>query len=701
MSKTLPLLDALSEIFNGYSIPKSREQIELLLESPKDSSFGDIAFPCHVLAKELKKAPPVIAKEILEKLIEDKNLKELFSKIEIAGPYINLTYDSSKLAADLIPNIDKFLDRKSSQNTKVMIEYSQPNTHKAFHVGHVRNASLGDSLCRIFNDQGFDVVPVNYLGDEGTHVAKCIWYYEKFHKNETPTSNKGEFLGVLYTKANNLIELDALTNAPHIGVVVAEISDIKPHSNPKWRTLEIKLSDNIYTVVTGATGGKAGDKIAFAKPGTRFNGKIIDTADKGGVQSQGMVLSEKELLGNGDNQKIYIFENSAPLGEEVAEIFRTDNDKSDKLLNLIKNRESEVSKVLQGIESGSGYYYDLWLKTKEWSLDEFKEIYKWLGCSFERYFLESEFGERSKQTVRKYQQKGIFVESDGAIGADLKEYGLGFCILIKRDGTALYATRDLTLAEDKFNDFKIDKSIYVVDSAQTLHFQQVFKCLELMGYEKAKLCYHLPYAQVVRPDGKMSSRKGNVILFSELKSLLLNKITSEYLEKYKGDWSDSEIELAANRIAKATIRYGMLKQENNSQVIFDLDEWAGRSGNTGPYMLYAVARINSILREATSTGSTGNLNPSLLTHESEQSLLRHILNYDQVRTKAMQQYAPHTICTFVFELAKEFNRFYKNCSVMNAETTDLKQTRIDLIQAVQKTLIHGLNLLGIDTVERM
>lgn len=145
----------------------------------------------------------------------------------------------------------------------------------------------------------------------------------------------------------------------------------------------------------------------------------------------------------------------------------------------------------------------------QWCLDEFKRIYRWLNARFDHDFFESEVAAESKQTVAEYQAKGVFVMNDGAVGADLSQVGLGFQILLKRDGTGLYATKDLALARRKFEQFHIDKSIYVVDSAQSFHFQQVFATLKMMGYPQAERCYHLPYGLVILPDGKMSSRKGN------------------------------------------------------------------------------------------------------------------------------------------------------------------------------------------------
>lgn len=660
-------------------------EIEVIFEAPKDPKHGDLAFPCFVLSKTLKMPPQQIASE----------LSKIIPGAENVGGYLNFRLNQQEIASTLIPSILSGLKPFPDKKIRVMIEYSQPNTHKAFHVGHVRNASLGDSLARIFQFNGYTVTPVNYLGDEGTHVAKCLWYYDKFHKNEKPAKNKGEFLGEMYSKATNLLDLEALTEMPYPGIEVAKVESIAEHSlEKKWSVVKLTTKAGQKTVVSAAK--VQNGFVAYAPEGTRFGNKIIGKAEKKGTISEGMILSEKELGVSENNDVAYIIKKPAQIGELLIEVFRFG---SEPVLETLLARQAEVSKVLTEIESGKGSFYDLWKETREWSLDEFKEIYDWLGSKFDHFFFESEFGEPSKELVREFQKKGVFVESDGAIGADLKEYGLGFCVLIKRDGTALYATRDLTLAKKKFEEFKIDRSIYVVDSAQTFHFQQVFKCLELMGFKQAKDCFHLPYAQVVRPDGKMSSRKGNVFLFSQLREKLLNKAKHEYLEKYRGEWPDSEIEETAKVIALATIRYGMLKTENNSQVVFDLEEWAGRTGNTGPYLLYAYARIASILREVSEDPSTVDF--SLLKHETEEDLIRGLSGFNDVIVKACETYSPHLVCTYVYDLAKRFSRMYKECSILHAENKALQQSRRALIQASGEVIKQCLSLLGIPVVQRM
>ena len=345
---------------------------------------------------------------------------------------------------------------------------------------------------------------------------------------------------------------------------------------------------------------------------------------------------------------------------------------------------------------------EFWLNTRQWSIDELKETFAWLNCSFDHFFYESEYGETSKDLVREFQKKGVFVESQGAVGADLSKDGLGFCVLIKRDGTALYATRDLALAQRKFEEFKIDRSIYVVDAAQTLHFQQVFRCLELMGYEQVKKCFHCSYAQVVTPEGKMSSRKGKVILMSALKERLLSKIQSEFLDKYIGEWPEAERHEAARRIALATMRYGMLNVDNNSLVVFDMDAWTSKTGNTGPYMMYAYARTRSILRElGVQTLDLSDAKWDLLTDETEIDVLRLINEYHSVIESACERYSPHLVCAYVYDLAKRFSRMYQQCSVLHAETPELKLARAGLVCASGLVIQHGLSLLGIETVERM
>ncbi len=688
------------------------EQIEGLLEQPKDPKLGDLAFPCFRLAKALRKAPPAIAAELAATLAPALEEDASLGSVEAAGPYINFRIARAALAAELIPAIlaGDFTARRPDTGQRVMVEYSQPNTHKAFHVGHIRCAALGDSVARLIEWTGCEVVPANYIGDEGTHVAKCLWYLREVFRGEVPNENLGEFLGDLYTRATALLDLGTLTRAPLPGVRAARVLSVAPHpARAEWQVLELETHEGQVRVVCGARGAKAGDGVAWAPPGLRVAGKEVGAVDKLGVQSTGMVLSEAEAGLSDDNDRVALLPPDTAIGEEIAEVFALPEavPAGSGVLAELRRRQAGVSEVLQAIESGQGEIHALWLKTRQWSLDEFDRIYRWLNCRFDHVFYESEFGEAGKALVREFQAQGVFVESQGAVGADLSDSKLGFCLLIKRDGTALYATRDLALARVKFERFGIERSLYVVDSAQSLHFAQVFECLRRMGYAQAEKCHHLAYGQVVLPDGKMSSRKGNVILFSELEQRLLSKIRNEFLEKYAGEWNEEELDTAAQRIALATMRYGMLDQVNASQIVFDLDEWSARTGNTGPYMLYAYTRTRSILREVLGADQDAShldldgLDWGLLGDPSEEELLGFLLDYPNHVTRAAETLSPQVVCAYVYELSRKLNRWYKQCSVKHAEREPLRRARLALVDATGRVLAHGLGLLGIPTIERM
>jgi arginyl-tRNA synthetase len=695
----------------------SATDIENLLETPKDSSHGDIAFPCFQLARALKKAPPAIAADLVAKLNELLDGEKEIQKAVAIGPYINFILNKASLAAALVPAIvnGEFLKTRPAKQDRVMVEYGNVNTHKSFHVGHIRNASLGDSIVRLFKWNGFSTLPVNYLGDEGTHVAKCIWYILNHPENKMPETNRLEFLGEAYVKGTSQLDIANYSRCEIKGVKTARVEKVETHpTESEWFVVTLATADGAIQVVSQkktAGGVQPGWIVAHAAPGVALGSRQITAADRKGVQSVGLMLAEDEL-GVGEGKTVFNVEvpaellqlNKDGIGIDLIEVYKIPGTlpEGQRILPTLQKWSGEVSAVLQKLESQDPEMKDFWVKTRQWSIDELKETFTWLNCSFEHFFYESEYGETSKELVREFQKKGVFVESQGAVGADLSKDGLGFCVLIKRDGTALYATRDLALAQRKFEEFKVDRSIYVVDAAQTLHFQQVFRCLELMGYEQVKKCFHCSYAQVVTPEGKMSSRKGTVILMSALKERLLSKINSEFLDKYIGEWPDAERHEAARRIALATMRYGMLNVDNNSLVVFDMEAWTSKTGNTGPYMMYAYARTRSILRElGIEKLDLDNVQWDLLSDETEIDVLRLINEYHTVLESACERYSPHMVCAYVYDLAKRFSRMYQNCSVLRAETPELQRARAALVCATGLVIQHGLSMLGIETVERM
>jgi arginyl-tRNA synthetase len=555
------------------------------LEQPPEKSLGDYALPCFRFAKALKKNPNTVALELKSELDAANN--PWIDRVDLKGAFLNIFTNQKEVAKTLIPllvNGDglKFLSKNTSNNkTKVMIEFSQPNTHKEFHVGHGRNVCLGDSLCRIFSFNGFDIIPVNYIGDEGTHIAKCLWATDRYtgEKLDEKIENKAEWLGQRYVEANNLLKAASDT-----------------------------------------------DKVIY---------------------------------------------------------------------------NSEVSAILKAIESKTGKYYELWKTTRQYCLDDFDRIYKWLDVHFDHFFYESEVSEASQEIVEEYIKKGLFVEDNGAIGFDMSDKKLGFFMARKSDGTTLYGTKDLALAKVKFNQFHIDRSIYVVASEQNFHFKQVFYALEKMGFEKASKCYHLSYGMVVRPEGKMSSRSGNSFTFLQLINLVVLEINS-YLEKYKDEWDKARLEDTAHKLAVGAIKYGMLQADPNKEIVFDPKEWVSFEGNSGPYLMYSYARTQSILNKAIELGISLSLEHlDLLTHESERELMRHLYDFNQTVIYACENYKPSTIANHLFFTCKAYNRFYNEVSVLKSENENLRGARLALLNAFGNTLKQGLYLLGITPPEKM
>lgn len=691
---------AISDACRRIQVELSLDQILETLEKPKMREHGDIAFPCFTIARQLRQAPPVIAKRLEEEILANLVSRDVISVVVAAGPFLNFKIAVPFLASQVVSGIlgGRAIDARPSRGERIMVEYSQPNTHKAFHVGHVRCAAIGDSLSRLMRWQGFEVIPVNYLGDEGTHVARCLWYFKKVYKGEVPSKHLGEFLGDMYSRGTDALDISSLSRVGVIGVTAARVLKCEIHpKRSEWVVVDIETDLGPKRVVTNARNAEKGAVVAWAKPGTKVDGRSIGSADREGIESEGMLCSEKEL-GLGNDTELLILSPEIEVGVDLADVYA--NEPGSNPVAFIRQREREVSEVLQAIESQKGEFYEIWQTTKEWSMAEFKQIYAWLDCRFDHYFFESECGELGKALVNEFLGKGVFENSDGAVGANLQDEGLGFCILIKRDGTATYACRDLALAKIKFEQYHVDRSLYVVDERQKLHFQQVFSCLRRLGYPQAEKSHHFDYSLVVGKDGKMSSRKGNVVLFSQLQALLGARIESEFLAQYRGKWSDAEIDNALHVLSLATVRYGMLKQDPASQIVFDLEDWSSRSGNTGPYLLYAYARISSLLREVKDLDDSNRSFESLY-HESERDLILHLQEYEDVVEKAGNTCATHFLAGYLFELSKFFNAFYRDCSVHNAETEQLKSERFLLVKAVGRVLKGGLELLGIPVLERM
>lgn len=562
-------------IQEAFSLSVPWEKVYGLMGPTPSKDVGDMAFPLFIIAKEAKTNPAMAAKALDEKLTP---LPVFVSKKLVAGPYLNFFFDFNQIAKTLIPSMasGKFFEQKLTEKTpKTMVEYSQPNTHKEMHVGHMRNLCLGDALIRMHRYAGFDIVASTFPGDVGTHVAKCLWYLKFHYKGEEPKERKGAWLGSMYSTAHNKLE-----------------------------------------------------------------------------EERG---SEKEA----------------------------------------QNRE-QLTMILKQLEQKSGEFYDLWKKTREWSIELMNEVYAWANVKFDVWYWESEVDSDSVKLAKEYLAQGLFKEDAGAVGVDLSEYKLGFCMLLKTDGNGLYATKDIELARKKFQDYHIEKNIYIVDKRQEHHFKQVFKVLELMGFENAKKCFHLQYDFVELPDGAMSSRKGNIIPLQALIENMVKMIKEQYLARYISEWSSEEIEKTAQIVAKGAIKYGMTRIDPSKKIVFDMQDWLKLDGESGPYVQYVYARINSMLKKF---GKPTLMEMNIVAPQ-EKELVAVLMNFHHVIQQATEQYKPSILTAYLFDLSRAYNSFYAECPVGSAEEPT-KSSRLLLSKATGETLKKGLSLLGVEAPERM
>ena len=531
------------------------QQLKNLIETPPQN-LGDYAFPCFILTKTLKKSPIEIAKT-LQKLPTPQQIE----KIQATGPYLNFYIKKEYIL--------KQKHKQKIKKEKIMIEFSNPNPFKAFHVGHLRNTTLGEAITRLLTYQGYKTIPVNYYNDTGKHVATCIWGLENLKIKQL--EDKGEQLGNIYAEAS-----------------------------------------------------------------------------------------------------------------------------TKKLQN--KTFQKQISIIHQKLENKDKKYLKIYKQNLKHSENHFKQIYKDLQVNFKKIYYDSEFTQTGKDIVNNLKKLKIAEKSEGAIIANLEKYNLNTLVLLRTDKTAMYITKDLSMAIQRIKEYKLDRSIYVVASEQNLHFKQLFKLLELTGYKQAKKCFHLSYGLVHLPEGRMSSRKGRIILYNEIKRNLIKTINKE-IEKRHKTWPTQRKLKAQQAIFSAAIKFDMLLQDPNKEIIFDINKAISFEGDTGPYIQYTHARASSILKKA-KTKVTTKINYKLLSSTKESALISKISKLQETIEASAEQYKPSLLAHYLLELSHLFNDFYHSCPCIS-ENKELQKARLLLVQTTKETISKGLNLLAIQAPDEM
>jgi arginyl-tRNA synthetase len=366
--------------------------------------------------------------------------------------------------------------------------------------------------------------------------------------------------------------------------------------------------------------------------------------------------------------------------------------------------DAERREMYRRLDAGDPAVSELWRVTRQWSLDELDDILRVLGITMDVFFFESQVEEPAKEIVDELIARGIaederpagpvIVRIDEKLGLKKDKYRTA--VILRSDGTTLYLTKDLALAKQKFEQFHVDRSIYVVDVRQSLHFQQAFKILELMGFPQASKCYHLAYGFVSLPEGAMSARKGNVVLFMDVLEEAERRVLQVIAEK-NPDLPLEQRGAVARQVGLGALAYALLSVDNTKDIVFDWDSALSFDGQTAPYIQNAHVRANSILRKAGSLPPPASYTPQ---EQLEVELIDWISRFPAAAQQAALEYKPLHMASYAYDLARAFHGFYHAVPVIQAGEP-ARSARLRLVAAARQTLSNALRLLAIAAPEVM
>lgn len=579
-----------SILSDGVSKAFSLEIDALSIDVGKTSDFrfGDFTSSIALkISKQVGQNPKEIAGRLKVHIIDSKSeyANKFIERVDVAGPgflnfYLKRDY--------LLENLNNVIREKNNYGRwnlakgKIMVEFGQPNTHKAFHVGHLRSVVTGLCIVKLFENLGFNVIKANFYGDIGMHVAKCVWGFIQKSKDKTFK-----------------IKIENEKN-PHI---------------------RMELLDSCY------------------------------------------VYGSKEFKDNPDAEK------------EIREINK----------KIYAKNDPEISNI-----------YEL---TTKWSLEHLNSIFKELGVVYDRQYPESEVYSIGIKKIKENLGR-IFIEDKESIILPGENYGVGRWVFITNEGNPTYSAKDYGLAIKKFEEYPdLLISVYTTSVEQTAYFKGVFKSIELSDDKFVGKLLHIPFGWMLRSDKKkMSSRSGQTIkgvdILNEAMSYSLKKISEN--KPYK----KSDSEYIARKISIAGLKFLILSHEIHRDISYNPQDFLDPEGFSGPYVLYSYVRAKSILREASYEGKQEITDRSIPLNEDEITLLRLISQFPLTTLNACKSLTPHLIAYYLFELAQKFNKFYKNNRVI-VEDDNIRSFRLALTQAVSIVLANGLDLLGIEKIEKM
>lgn len=659
----------------------------------------------------MKEKGQAIAEEIAEKLRERGD----YAKVEAVNGYINLFFDTNRVANEVVRTVRgqrAEFGKGEPKTDKVMIEFSQPNTHKEFHVGHLRNVSLGSAVSNITEFAGYETVRANYIGDIGMHVIRTLWCFQAFHKDEKDAvspDQRGRWLGNIYAESVARLE--------YRDRVVGLLNELA-----KQDSLFTGAIDRLMKALYKA--GGPGEDVAYLL-GQIANQREIKTD---AIYGDDTIARFWPIVGQQLDDELELIEREGPHqappipshsgGPPTVPPPVTLEDTQERKQRWqrlgehldwwphVPEWQQQVRETFQRWERKDPDFMALWDETRRWSMDGFHRIYDELGVRFDVWFYESDVEDEGRGIVQELLDRGIAEVSEGLpvvkidekLGLEKETYRT--LPILRSDGTTLYSTKDLALTRRKFDDYEIDRSVWVIDARQSLYMQQIFKIMEIYGFDQADKCFHLGYEAVTLPEGAMSSRRGNVVLYDDLASEAKRRAREIIEEKVRQlELPEERRQQIAQQVAIGSMKYMMLSRDNNRVLVFDMDEALSFDGHAAPYIQYAHARACRILERA---GNDGIPMPDGdVVFEDLQSqeidLIQQIGIFPTEVQRAAEEYKPLIIASYVYELARRFNDFYADIDKRPVLTAPEPQRsmRLALVDATRHALANGLSLLGI------
>ncbi len=634
----------------------SAESVESMLQKPREEGRGDLALPCFALAKQVgEKNPAVVAQRVAAALASDPR----WERVEAVKEFVNVTFATSAIAAAIVPAARRAGYGGSARDAgkTVVIDFSSPNIAKPLAFHHVRSTVIGAAIGRIHRALGWEVRGINYLGDWGKQFGLLA---SGFLRHGDP-KKRGD--------ARHLVEVYVEANRE------ADVGGLKE-----------KI----------AAPGEARKLIGELEKARAAIGETADPKEKK-TREKNAARFEKRLreMRGGDGDPLT--DVTTWLGElEVKKV------EAEARLPSAEEKDREARLFFKRMEDKDPESVRIWKEFRETSIADFQKIYARMGIQFESIEGESVYQDVLEQAIQKVREKPGTKISDGAEIVDLPQKDNEPPILLKtRDGTTLYVTRDIAAAMHRYERFHFARSLYVVAADQSLHFRQLFRTLDAMGFDWAARCQHIPFGRV----HGMSTRRGAVIFLDDVLEDAVAKAREICEKSDKIDKTQADFEQTVEAVGVGAIVFRDLKALRTTDYTFSWDEVLDFSGESGPYVQYSHARCCSILKKGGGVPEMADL--SLLTMDEERPILAALAAYPEIVEKACDEVEPSHVTRAILELAKTTASYLtagnrdRSKRVLVEDNDALKAARLHLIDAIRNTLAHGLGLLGVRAPEAM